>query len=230
MDSDFSHLLVEFFNEAVENKRRSAEEGRPIYEDVEKVRIRIAGDPKFIHVAPAHDQSSVHGPSGTRLTYAQLHEGPYQAFKRNVEYIGDGTPLAELPFITVSKRKELQSLSIHTAEALAGLDGANLSRLGMNGRDLKDQAQAYIDQSKEAANVRALEKQIKELEEQVKQGAFKTKEAESDQESPFADWDKETIKLWIVEQGGEEPHSSCNLKTLIAKADALNKELEEKAA
>lgn len=238
---DFSHLHVEFFTDAVHNVRKSAEEGRPIYDDVEKVRIRLAGDPKSVLVAPAHSASSMRDPqTNERLTYAQLHRGPYEAFKRNEAYIGTGTPLSELTFLTASKRKELAGMNIHTAEALAGLDGANLSRLGMGGRELKTQAEAWIAKatgsagiSKLAAENEALKARLDAMEAMMA-GNAPAKDVPavklSDVVSPFFDWDDDTIRAWIVEQGGENPHHKCNHDTLVAKADELNAALAAQKA
>jgi hypothetical protein len=238
---DFSHLHVEFFTDAVHNVRKSAEEGRPIYDDVEKVRIRLAGDPKSVLVAPAHSASSMRDPqTNERLTYAQLHRGPYEAFKRNEAYIGTGTPLSELTFLTASKRKELAGMNIHTAEALAGLDGANLSRLGMGGRELKTQAEAWIAKatgsagiSKLAAENEALKARLDAMEAMMA-GNAPAKDVQavklSDVVSPFSDWDDDTIRAWIVEQGGENPHHKCSHDTLVAKADELNAALAAQKA
>jgi hypothetical protein len=238
---DFSHLHVEFFTDAVHNVRKSAEEGRPIYDDVEKVRIRLAGDPKSVLVAPAHSASSMRDPqTNERLTYAQLHRGPYEAFKRNEAYIGTGTPLSELTFLTASKRKELAGMNIHTAEALAGLDGANLSRLGMGGRELKTQAEAWIAKatgsagiSKLAAENEALKARLDAMEAMMA-GNAPAKDVPavklSDVVSPFSDWDDDTIRAWITEQGGENPHHKCSHDTLVAKADELNAALAAQKA
>jgi hypothetical protein len=227
---DFSHLHVEFFTEAVHNKRKSVEEGRPIYDDVEKVRIRIAGDPKSVLVAPAHSASSMRDPqTNERLTYAQLHRGPYEAFKRNEAYVGSGTPLSELTFLTESKRKELAALNIHTAESLAGLDGANLNRLGMGARELKTQAEAWLSKAtgsagitKLAAENETLKARIEAMEAMMNGNPSPPAAPKPSDISPFADWDADTIRAWIVEQGGENPHHKCSLETLIAKADELN--------
>jgi hypothetical protein len=227
---DFSHLHVEFFTEAVHNKRKSVEEGRPIFDDVEKVRIRIAGDPKSVLVAPANSGSAMRDPqTNERLTYAQLHSGPYEAFKRNEAYVGSGTPLSELTFLTESKRKELAALNIHTAESLAGLDGANLNRLGMGARELKTQAEAWLSKAtgsagitKLAAENEALRARLDAMEAMMAGNAAPPAAPKPSDISPFADWDADTIRAWIVEQGGENPHHKCSLETLIAKADELN--------
>lgn len=243
MDPDLAHLHIEFFIEAVHNKRESSKQGRPIYDDIEKVRIRLAGDPKSVLVAPAHSASSARNPeTNERLTYAQLHYKHYEAFKKDEEYKGSGTPLSELTFLTASKRKELAGLNIHTAEALAGLDGANLNRLGMGGRELKTQAEAWLSNASGSADVVRLSAENEALKarldamEAMMNGAKPalTQEGARDEAasgaSPFADWDDDTIRAWIIEQGGDNPHHKCSHETLVAKADELNAALAAQKA
>ncbi len=256
---DFSHLSVEFFTEAVHNPRLSKEEGRAVFDTVEKIRIRMAGDKHSEFVAPAHSPSSVRDKeTGLPLTYAQLHYGPYEAFQRHEHFKGQGTPLSELAFIPAGRRKELEAANVYTAEALAGLDGTALQKLGMGSRSLKEQAQAWLDKANGSADavrlagenvelrekMEAMQKQIAELLAASKGGDGKapkaskktekqedTAETDDDydtSESPFAGWDEDTLRLWIEENGGEKPHHKCGLKTLIRKADELNNELAER--
>jgi len=237
MEMDFKHLHVVFYMDSVQNKRLSEEEGRPIYEDMEMVKIQAAGDPKSTFTGLAHGASSVRDPhTNRRVTYAELHEGPYAAFKKGIDFKGTGTPLSELPFIGVSKAKELAALEIHTAEALAGLDGANLNRLGMGGRDLKNKAQAWLDGasgandfSKIAGENDALKKQMEALQAQMAAlSGTPAKEQEPPKntaDSQFAAWADEDIGNWIADMGGERPHHKCSHETVVAKADALNAKL-----
>lgn len=239
MDTDFSHLAVRFYSDAKENKHKSKKEGRPIFDDVEMVEIKMAGDKGTEFHAPAHDQSAYRDPAtNRRYTYAELHRGPYEAFKANEEYIGNGTPLKQLPFISTAKAAELKALNIHTAEVLAGLDGANLQKLGMGGRELKNQAAAYLDKAGSVAGVanlsaenEALKEQLDALQAQMAQMTGVQADAPATpSQSPFADWAPEDIVNWITDAGGEKPHHKCSKETLIAKADELNEKLRKDAA
>lgn len=242
MDMDFKHLAVEFFTDARLSKRKSAEAGRPVYEDVEKVKLRIAGDPKSVLVAPAHASSSVRDAiTNRRLSYAELHVGPYEAFKKGQKYVGSGTPLTELPFLTAAKRAELNAMNVFTADALAELDGANLTRLGMGAREMKNQAQAWLEKAHGSAGItqmaaenEALRSQMARLQEQmdalVGNPAPAPAEPTNLQGSPFADWDDDTLRLWIEEQGGDKPHHKCGHEKLVQIADEINAALAKKAA
>src|SRR6266542_3920639 len=118
------HLHIEFRNVAVKNKAKSLKEGRPIFDQQEQVFIRFVGDTKKELVAPAHEKCALDPSNGQRITYAQLYHRHYDAFKSGQEMAGEGTPIEELHFIDAAKRAELKALHVHTAEALAGLEGA----------------------------------------------------------------------------------------------------------
>lgn len=245
MSNDFSHLHVEFFEETTQNLRRSAEEGRPCFDSVEMVRIRAAGDKLTVFTAPANSGSSFRDPgTNERLTYAQLHHGPYDAFKRGQTFIGSGTPLSEIPFLPVAKRRELELANVHTAEALASLDGSNLQKLGMGARELRNQVAAWLTKISGNADIVKLSDENERLRLQMEQmqaqinmlasAGQKPQEAATDEydasKSPFADWDDETLGLWIVEQGGDKPHHKCSHETLVKKADELNAALAKNKA
>lgn len=236
-DEQRPHLHVEFFMDTRLNKRKSEAEGRPIYDDVEKAKIRFAGDKQSVLVVFADDVSSVRDPeTNKRLTYKERFPEHYKAFQEKREFHGSGTPLAEAPFITAAKRKEFEASNVFTLEALADLDGTNLQKLGMHAREFKNKAKAYLDNAKGSADVtklagenEAMRQQIETMQAQMAElmNAKQTEPAKeqapaSNTPSPFKDWDDETIRLWITEQGGEQPHHKCNHETLVAKADELN--------
>lgn len=236
-DEKRPHLHVEFFADTKQNKRKSAEAGRPVFDDVEKVRIRFAGDRYNVFVGFAHDQSDAKDEYGHRLTYAQRFPEHYKHFKQGMEYHGDGTPLSEVTFLTAAQRKTLETANVYTLEALAGMDGSNLQKLGMGARDWKNQAQALLDKAagnadltRYAAQNEAMAREMAALRQQVAEltgGAVQPPEppqAPSDTKSPFLDWGDETIRLWIEEQGGEVDRRWGH-KTLVEKADALNARL-----
>jgi len=236
------HLHVEFFEDKIENKAKSAEAGRPVFDPQTKVRIKFAGDKHNVLVAPANSLGQMRDTdSNRRLTYAEQFPEHYAAFKKNQKFLGSGTPLTELSFITVAKRAELEAFNIHTAEALAEMDGAGLKKLGMGSRELMEQAKAYLDKASGSADVTRLAGENSALKAQMEAMQAQLLELQSNRaaapkqepvsptvdvsSSPFADWDADTITAWIVEQGGEKPHHKCSFETLVQKADELNASL-----
>lgn len=246
--TDFSHLAVKFWIDTKENKRKSAEAGRPIHDEIEMVEIRIAGDPKMVNNFPVHSRSPYRDPTtGRNLTYAEVHHAPYQAWKEKREYRGSGTPLTEMTSLTAAKVADLNRLNIFTVEALAGLDGANLSRIGMGARDLKVAAQTYLDKAAGTADLTkyaqenaalkeqqaALEKRLADMERMLSSTRVDTppparSEPRGD-DNPFESWDDDTLRVYLEENGGGSPPMNTKHETLVAKAKKLNDELIQRS-
>ena len=161
----------------IANEAASKSAGRPIFDQLEIVEIRFAGDRQKVAVFPAHDvdpnatrdalaAGTIH--SGDVITYAMAHPTQYRRFKSMEAQDVSGTPLSEAPFLQQSKRLELRALNIHTVEALAALDGTPLKQIGMGGRELKNQAIAYLEKAAGSADVTAMAAQIVALQQQLK--------------------------------------------------------------
>jgi hypothetical protein len=133
-------IYAEFFLEPVKLGFRSEQEGRPIYEDREHVRIIIAGDNKTEVVREARDEDK------ERFSRA------YQAFKQGAERVAqDGTPLKEWPEMTPAIIKELAHYNIYTVDALASLTDSQLQNIGPGGRVWRDKAQAFLTFAKDVS-------------------------------------------------------------------------------
>lgn len=140
-------LYVRFFTRAKEDPKRSAEEGRPIYRDVEYVHIRLPGD-KLTEVerpATARDRGRF-----------RRH---YEAFKSGRGDAVSGTPLAKWPGVQASQVEELKYFNIHTVEALAGMPDGNLANVG-NITHLKRSAQDWLDAAKGRAPAEQLRSEL----------------------------------------------------------------------
>ncbi|RWI60250.1 MAG: hypothetical protein EOQ93_03035 [Mesorhizobium sp.] len=245
-------IAPRFFTAAVENPAETKKQGRPIFEDKEFVEVKFAGDKLRVHVAPAHEkfrQRKMPNGDSEWVTYAQEYQPIYERFKAGLFEQGIGTPLSELTFLTEAKRSELKALNIKTAEALASLDGAPLKMLGMGGRELKNQAQAFLDKANGSADVTRLaaeneamkqviadmQRQLSEIQSNAKSGPAKAKATkasaaparESGEPSPFESYEDEDIRNWLTSGG-----FACDLvwtrEELIAKADEANAELAAK--
>lgn len=156
---------AEFFIDAVHLKFQSEQEGRPIFEDREFVRIFIPGD--------------AHTDLVKRVTDVERDRFPeaYAAFKRGLsdEQVS-GTPLSLLPWLLPSQVKQMQALNIRTVEHLASLSDTNLQAVGIGARELKAKAAAYLDAAaggaeaaKNAARIESLEAENEALKQQVKE-------------------------------------------------------------
>lgn len=253
--SDNSSLIVpRFFIHTTPNEAKSKKEGRPIFDEMEVCEVRMAANKQTVGVFPAHEVfKKISRNDGTteQITYALAFNEQYQKFKANETQEMAGTPLSELTFLSQGKRLELKALNIHTAEALASLDGTPLKMLGIGGREMKNQATAYLAKAAGNADVTALaaenvamseqmaemQKQIEELTALAKsKGKAKAAapadpdESDDDTPSPFEEWADEDIRNWIVSEGGDAPHHKAGHATLVKRADELNAELAAKAA
>jgi len=221
-------VIPRFYNHTIENKAKSKEAGRPIFDDMEVVEVRFAGDRNKVSVFPAtaicgqsQDEEGDYRP----ITYAERWPEQYKRFKAKQTQIMEGTPVDELPFLTQGKRAELKALSIYTAETLAALDGQPLKNLGQGGRDLKNQAQAYLDRAAGTADVTGMAAEIAELKQLIT-------ELRADKPvSEFEAWTDTQIKDWIEEKINERPKGNPSHATLVKRADEIAVGLaDEKAA
>ena len=211
-------VIPRFYNHTIENKAKSKEAGRPIFDDMEVVEVRFAGDRNKVSVFPAtsicgqnQDEDGDYRP----ITYAERWPEQYKRFKAKQTQIMEGTPVDELPFLTQGKRAELKALSIYTAETLAALDGQPLKNLGQGGRDLKNQAQAYLDRAAGTADVTGMAAKIAELQQMVE-------DLRADKPvSEFEAWTDTQIKDWIEEKINERPKGNPSHATLVKRADEI---------
>ncbi|MCZ4089332.1 hypothetical protein [Sinorhizobium psoraleae] len=172
MEPEQARVVAIFKNHPQINQAKSQKEGRPIYDDMEIVEVRFAANRQTVGVFPAHSFAGWRmTPEGIQeqYTYAMKFPDQYRRFKANQQQVAHGTPVEELPFLTAAKRLELKALSIYTAEALAALDGQELKNLGIGGRELKNQAQAFIDAASGTANVTKMAAENEALRQQVEE-------------------------------------------------------------
>lgn len=146
---DDDKLFVRFFMEAVENKSKSAAEGRPIFDQKPMIKIITPGS-KDAMVNRATEQ------------YQRRFHKLWERFMANQEATSDGTPLEQVPFLTVSQVAELKALNVMSLENLAGLADTVAHRF-MGFHDLRTKAQRFLEAAKSSAPLTAMQAQIDEL-------------------------------------------------------------------
>jgi hypothetical protein len=223
------------------NHDKSKEKGRPIFDEIEMCRIHLAANKQTVGAFPAHDvwqMNTQRTEWGTDervpITYAMRFNKQYLEFKSGGKQSFSGTLLSELPFLTSAKRLELKALNIHTAEALSGLDGAALKMLGPGGRDLKNQALAYIEKAKEGVSTGRFADEMSKKDEQIAEltrrldsmaapveaSAVETKPVSEKAIGMFATFEDDDIQAWLAD-GGVTVDKRWGRNTLIAKAEEL---------
>ena len=164
---DDKGLFVEFSTRPTLMPFKSAEAGRPIYEDQSFITIDFPGDKTKRVDRQVKLDTDDNGPSDPVRFPRQ-----WQMFLNQQEQNGDGMPIAEWPPITRSQALELKAIKIHTVETLAELPDSACTWLGS--RELREKARTWLenvnDHSVESRLQAALDQrdaQIEALKQQV---------------------------------------------------------------
>lgn len=224
-----SPLVVPFFYvTTIENATKSKEAGRPIFDEVEMVEVRIAGDRNYNPHFPAHEMHVRQ--NGEDITYAMRWPEEYARFKNDEKQVAGGTPLEELTFLTAARRSELKALKIYTAEALAGLDGPNLKVLAGEGYKLKEQAQAYLDKANSFSNVHVLASENADLKARLaaleaRLGPASNPVADEPiSTDPYDGLGDDDLKEKIANLTGARPRGNPSRATLVGILNDLNRD------
>ena len=144
-------LLVKFFTAPRQNPQKSADEGRPIFDDV-----------TWISITPPGDRTSVIERVATQMDINRFPRH-YAAYKnREAQETVSGTPLAQWPLMTRSQVEELKYFNVHTIEQLIGMSDAHSANI-MGIRALQEKAKLYLESSKVAADGEKLLKSEQEI-------------------------------------------------------------------
>ena len=252
-----TQAIVDFYNGAQHNDAKSQKAGRPVYDDVEMIRIRWAGNTKSELHAPASDRCDrpIRNKEDNSRYYVAWKDHPdfkaaYEAFKSGQSSALNGTPISELPFLSEARRLELKAINILTAEALANVDPN--SKLGSGLKDLRQDARNYLERAagaavdaKHEAEKAALQQRLDDMEARLAAlsggsaaPAAKAKPKRAGERtaaektaSPFDSWEDADIRAWMkdADPGAEDP-GPVSHNQLVAMADALNDRIREKAA
>ena len=164
-----NHLVVSFSLEEIKNEKKTLEEGRAVYDDVEMVHIRIPGDKQLTVDAPANSYCTM--ADGTQVQYKDRFPEDYDRWKAGQGAAVSGTDLKHAPFLSKAEMMNLKAANVFTIEQLAEMGGAPLRSLGQSGRKWQQQALAFLQAAKgtrdataDAAKIAALQERIAQLE------------------------------------------------------------------
>lgn len=162
-------IQVEFYTKPKQNDLKSAEAGRPIFDEVEMVRV-ITEDRNFEPHFPAHEPAITYDQrrrTDDTRTWAERYAGEYKAFKQRHVPSESGTPIEQWPVLSRAKVSELRALDISTVEQIAAMSERDQHRLGTEGRSLVSQANLYIQSAREAAPANQMAAENARLKEEV---------------------------------------------------------------
>lgn len=211
--------IVEFYNDAIEDKAASAKQGRPIYRDIEMIKIAFPADRQRTLVRPANAEWKKI--QGRKITYVERFSEQYKRFKADQPQIVEGTPLTEAPFLTVAQRAMLKGSNVYTVEQLASLDSQPLKNIGVGGRALQQAAQAYLDKASGTADVTRLADEnakLKALLEQMQRVQPPAPETAKTFGSEFDSMSDDDIKAFVKEHTGSAPRGNPSRETLVKMA------------
>lgn len=151
-------LFVVFYMGVIRNDARSHDEGRPIFDDRECVRIIVPGDKNNIIDRPCEPSD--------RQRFAKQ----YALFKQGVkedEQVS-GTRLTDWPFLSRAQSEEFKYLGIRTVEQLAEVRDDIVGRVpGLT--TLKQTAQAWLARSKDTAAAAKMAKLMSDQKSELEQ-------------------------------------------------------------
>lgn len=150
---DDNRLLAQFFTEAKKNERKSAEAGRPIFDEVVLVRVVTPGS-RDVMVTLATE------------AYKQRFSKQWERFQRQQEQVQDGTPLDEVPFLTVGQIAELKGVNVFTLEQLAGMSDS-LAQKFMGSHQMRKRAKDYLEAAAQAAPLTHLQAELEKRDNQI---------------------------------------------------------------
>ena len=139
---DTEGLVVRFEMYPLQSPEKSKAEGRPVFDEVEFIEIRVPGDKTM----------TVHRP--VREADKQRFGAAYRNWKATGVSDGafSGTPLKEWPQVSRSQCEELSFFGVKTVEQLANVTDGNLRNIGPL-LALREKARDFIAAAKKGAPV-----------------------------------------------------------------------------
>lgn len=146
-------LLVLFFRGTLKNEIKSLEMGRPIFDDVDCIKIISPGSrDSFVGLATPD--------------YQYRFADQWAKFKARQDQTMSGTPLNQMPWLSPGQVEEYKAMNCHTVEQLAGMPD-NVAQRFMGHQAIKQKAEAYLLASKDAAPLLKMQSELEKRDVQI---------------------------------------------------------------
>lgn len=146
-------LYVQFFPQAVYNAVKSEEAGRPIFDEIDFIKVMTPGSrDSFVGKATPH--------------YQHRFARQWAAYKAGKEQSADGTPIEEVPFLSVSQVAELKAVNVKTLEHLASMPDVLMQKF-MGAHALKQRAQLFLNAAKDNAPMIKLQSELEKRDNEI---------------------------------------------------------------
>jgi hypothetical protein len=130
-------LLVIFYKGTIKNEFKSTEAGRPIFDEIDLVKILTPGS-RDTFTGDATE------------TYQARFPQQWARYKAGQSQELAGTPLNMLPWLSIGQIAEFEAVNVKTVEHLAGMPDV-LAQKFMGAAQIKSRAQQYLDAAHDAA-------------------------------------------------------------------------------
>jgi hypothetical protein len=146
-------LFVIFYKDVVKNERKSIEAGRPIFDEIDLVKI----------ITPGSRDSFV---GDANETYQQRFPTQWARYKAGRSQELSGTPLNQLPWLGVGQIAEFNAVGCHTVEQLVGMPDS-VSQKFMGHHAIKQRASQYLEASKAEAPMLKMQEELKKRDDEI---------------------------------------------------------------
>ncbi len=146
-------LLVVFYKDTVKNEPKSIEAGRPIFDEIDLVKIITPGS-RDTFVGDATPQ------------YQERFPQQWARYKAGRDQNTSGTPLNLLPWLSIGQIAEFAAVGCHTIEHLVGMPDA-MSQKFMGHHAIRQKAQQYLDAANAAAPTMKMQAELQKRDEQI---------------------------------------------------------------
>lgn len=137
LDSDRDTVdsnYVSFERRPVKNNFRSAQENRPIYDEVDYIIIQPPGHALLRIETPVTVEH--------KNRYPRIWAAYQNALAGKAE--SSGTPVMDWPLLTKAQAMELKGLNFHTVEQIAHATDQQIAQVQMIGANLREKARSYL--------------------------------------------------------------------------------------
>jgi len=150
-------LLVIFYKDVIKNELKSTEAGRPVFDEIDLVKI----------ITPGSRDSFV---GDATPDYQQRFPVQWAKYKAGKSQEMSGTPLTMLPWLGIGQVAEFNAVGCFTVEQLVGMSDSNAHKF-MGYQAIKERARSFLAAATEAAPLMKMEAKLKERDDKISQMA-----------------------------------------------------------
>ena len=148
-------MVVMFFLKPIRNQAKSAEMGRPYFDEKIFVRIHPPGERLNIVEREANDTDRRRFP----LQWAQ--------FQENRPQVANGTPIEMLFAASPATAAALQASGVHTVEQCAGMSAHAIETIGMGAQQWVNEATRYLEVANKGVKASQLKQALDEKDREI---------------------------------------------------------------